>query len=108
MKTLKFRKKLAEQILGGEKTSTMRLFDDKNLSEGDEISLIIWETGKQFAIAKIKRVIEKSFNELNKNDLEGHEKFNSEKEMYETYSRYYNKPIDKFTNVKIIQFKLIK
>ena len=108
MKTLKFRKELADQILDGKKTSTWRLFDDKNLSNGDEISLIIWETGEQFAVAKIIDVIEKSFNELNEKDFEGHEKFNSKEQMYKNYSKFYNKQINQFTKLKIIKFKLIK
>jgi len=35
MKTLKFTPHLVEQILAGTKTSTWRLFDDKNIMGGD-------------------------------------------------------------------------
>ena len=106
IKIIKFRKRLVKQILKKEKTSTWRLFDDKNFSEGDNISLVEWENGKEFAIAKIEKVIEKRFDELKFNDFVGHEKFKSDKEMYRTFSKYYKKEVGPKTKVKIIQFKL--
>jgi len=48
MKTLKFRKELAKLIRDGTKSATWRLFDDKNLSVGDEVDFIVWETGERF------------------------------------------------------------
>jgi hypothetical protein len=66
MKTLKFRKTLSELILKGEKTATWRLFDDKNLKEGDEIVLVGGRLAKNLqreiyniTREKIKRVEEK-------------------------------------------------
>ena len=59
MKTLKFREILARQILSGEKNSTWRFFDEKNLSKGDEVSLLVWENKKEFAKARIFSVEEK-------------------------------------------------
>ena len=41
MKTLKFKQCLVDQILRGEKTSTWRLFDDKDLNIGEKIEDII-------------------------------------------------------------------
>lgn len=108
MKTLKFRKVLSELILSGEKTNTWRLFDDKDLSEGDVVSFLVWETGEEFAKARLIEVIEKKFGELIEEDFEGHEKFNSEKEKYETYSLYYEQKVDENTSVKIIRFELIE
>ncbi len=107
MKTLKFREKLSKLILNGGKTNTWRLFDDKELSKGDKVSFLIWENKKEFAKAMLIEVEEKKLNELTDKDWEGHEKFSSEKEMYETYSKYYKKPVNKDTSVKIIHFKLI-
>ena len=107
MKTLKFRKNLSELILKNEKTSTWRLFDDKDLKEGDIVQFLVWETKEEFANAKIVNVIEKRFKELEEKDLEGHEKFNSKSEMYATYSKYYNKNVDENTIVKIIKFEII-
>lgn len=107
MKTLKFRKNLSELILKYEKTTTWRIFDDKDIKEGDIIQFLIWETKEIFANAKIVNVVEKKFKDLNEQDLDGHEKFESKDEMYATYTTYYNKTVDENTLVKIIKFELI-
>lgn len=108
IKTLKFRKKLSKLILDGRKNTTWRLFDDKDLSIGDEISFVVWETEEEFEKVKITDIKETTFGKLTDDDWEGHEKFESEKEMYETYSKYYNRVVDKNSPVKVIKFKLIK
>tara|TARA_Y100000034_G_C6664819_1_gene291594 strand:+ start:163 stop:486 length:324 start_codon:yes stop_codon:yes gene_type:complete len=107
MKTLKFREKLSEKILSGEKTSTWRLFDDKNLQQDEIVSFLVWETKEEFAKAKLVDVKETNLGELTEEDWEGHEKFNSEEQMYQTYSKYYLQEVTKDTIVKIIKFKLI-
>jgi len=106
MKTLKFRKILSELILTGEKDTTWRLFDDKNLSAGDIVSYLVWETKEEFAKVKITSVKETTFGELTGEDWNGHEKFSSDKEMYKTYSKYYNRQVDKNSPVKIIKFEI--
>lgn len=108
MKTLKFRKQLSELILKKEKTTTWRIFDDKDIKEGDVIQFLVWETKEVFANARIIDVVEKKFKNLDEQDLEGHEKFTSKDEMYTTYSTYYNKKVDENTVVKIIKFELIE
>lgn len=40
MKTLKFRDRLAQLVLSGEKYVTFRIFDDKDLQVGDELLLL--------------------------------------------------------------------
>ncbi len=107
MKTLKFRKELSKLILRNEKTTTWRIFDDKDIKKGDVMQFLVWETKEVFANAKIINVIEKKFKDLNEQDLDGHEKFASKEEMYATYSTYYNKTVDENTLVKIIKFELI-
>lgn len=104
MKTLKFMPHLAEMILDGEKTSTWRLFDDKDLSEGDELSLVNKETGKEFAKAVIIKVEEKKLKDLKDEDYDGHEKFESTEKMYETYRTYYGDKVGPDTIVKMIDF----
>jgi hypothetical protein len=107
MKTLKFRKVLSELILKGEKNTTWRLYDDKDLSTGDIISFLVWETLKEFAKVKLISVNETSFGELTDEDWEGHEKFQSDDEMYKTYSKYYSRKVTKDSPVKIIKFEFI-
>ena len=46
MKVLKFREYLVPLVLSGEKDSTWRLFDDKDLSVGDEIELQVFVSNK--------------------------------------------------------------
>ncbi len=107
MKILKFRKSLSELILRGEKTTTWRIFDDKDIQVGDELSCLVWESKEEFAKVNVVSVREVAFKDLTKEDLEGHEKFSNDKEMYDTYSEYYNQPVTEDTIVKIIKFELI-
>jgi hypothetical protein len=107
MKTVKFRPHLIPIVLSGEKTSTWRLFDDKDLKEGDELSLLNWETKEEFARAIITKVEEKKLKDLEESDFEGHEKFESEEKMYETYRKYYGDKVTPDTIVKMVDFKLL-
>lgn len=107
MKTVKFMPHLAEMVLRGEKTSTWRLFDDKDLSVGDELSLVNKETLKEFAKAKITKVEEKKLKDLKDEDFVGHERFESEEQMYKTYRSYYGDNVGPDTMVKMIDFELV-
>lgn len=107
IKTLKFRPHLCAMILRGEKTTTWRLFDDKDIHSGDSLSLIHYETKEEFAKAIAIGVWEKSFGQITEEELDGHEKFSSKEEMYETYSKYYGRTVDDDTIVKIIRFRLL-
>jgi hypothetical protein len=107
MKRLNFQSNLVPLVLSGQKNSTWRLFDDKGLSEGDEIELK--EFGKEvFAEAKITKVVEKSFKELDADDKKGHESYTDDEEMYSTYSNYYQIEVGPDTNLKIVWFELTK
>lgn len=108
MKQVKFREFLSKLILSGEKNVTWRLFDDKNISKADELSLLIWETGEEFAKALVTDVTVKTFAELTEEDWSGHERFSTDEEMYATYTLYYKQPVDGDTPVKMIKFSLIK
>ena len=105
-KTIKFRDLLVELVQKGEKDSTWRLFDDKDLQVGDEVDLINWNTGEKFADAVLTEVREKQLNKLEPLDFEGHEKFESEEAMYEAYRTYYGDRVTPDTMVKIIRFKM--
>jgi len=108
MKTLKFASPLVPKILSGEKTSTWRLFDDKNLQKGDELIFIEKETGKEFIKAIIISVSEQKFNDLTDIDLQGHERFESDEKMYEAYKKYYKLEVTPDTVLKVIHFQLHK
>lgn len=107
MKTLKFKYFKAKMILEGEKYSSMRLFDDKNIQTGDELDLINSDNGEKFARARVTAVIEKKMDKIKEKDLEGHEKFASQDEMLKMFQKYYGDEVNLDTIVKIVQFKLI-
>ncbi len=106
MKTLKFKPHLVPLILSGEKDSTWRLFDDKDLKEGDELQFINSKTDDVFGIAVILSTREKKLEDLNDLDFEGHEKFESQERMYEAYRNYYGDLVAPESIVKIIKFTL--
>jgi hypothetical protein len=105
MKTIKFRPALAQLIIEGKKTTTWRLFDDKDLQAGDVVELVNWETKEVFGHAVIAEVDEKKIKDLDDRDWEGHERFSSDEEMYDAYREYYpGKDIGPNTLVKILHF----
>ncbi len=108
MKELKFQPHLAEMIRNREKWLTWRLFDDKDLSEGDKVQFIDKKDEKIFAEAILTKVWMKPFGEFGDKEFDGHEKFSTEEERYETYSRYYGRDVDKDTPVKMAIFKIEK
>ncbi len=107
MKTVKFTQVLADLILKGEKTSTWRLFDDKDLQIGDKLVFQVKETGVDFANAEILSVREKKLGDITEDDQTGHEPFISQEEMLNTYKKYYGDKVTLDTIVKIIDFKVV-
>lgn len=106
MKKLRFAEPLPRLILIGKKDTAWRIDDEKKISCGDELSLCRTDE-TEFARALVIWTKETTFEELTEEDYIGHEKFSSEKEMYETYSRYYGMPVSQKTKVKVIKFKLL-
>ncbi len=107
MKMLGFRHHLAEQVIAGTKTVTWRLYDDKDLQVGDELSFIDSETKHIFAKAVIVSLREKKLGDVNDVDYVGHETFADNDEMIKTYREYYGDRVNRETMVKIIEFKLL-
>jgi len=111
MKTLKFDHELAQEILKGKKTSTWRLFDDKDLSVDDQVKVIdkvnpdAPETWQVIGMGKVIEVVEKHLGDITPQDMEGHEDFSSKEEMLRTYKQYYGDRVKFETPVKIIYFK---
>lgn len=107
MKNVKFRDYLVPLVLSGEKTATWRLFDDKSLKAGDLVEFKEFGKEESFAKAKITQVIAKKFGDLSPEDKSGHEDYESDEEMYKTFSGYYNTEVNADTELKIIHFKLV-
>lgn len=111
MKTLKFDHNLAQQILQGKKSSTWRLYDDKDLSVDDQIKIIDKvdpvspETWQVIGIGKVKEVVEKHLGDITEQDMAGHETFKSKDAMLTAYRQYYGSRVDWDTTVKIVNFE---
>lgn len=110
MKKLKLDHELAELVVKGEKWSTWRLFDDKDLSVNDEVELIDKvdpenpETWRPIGTARITKVIEKRLGDIDEHDMDGHEKFTSRRAMLRTYQTYYGPNVTLATPVKMVYF----
>lgn len=114
MKALKFNHDLAQQILEGRKTTTFRIFDDKDISVNDEIELIDKvdsdhpETWKVVGVVRVEEVIQKRLGNLDAGDMEGHEPYRSKDEMLKTFQRFYGKRVTTDTPIKIVRFSLLR
>ncbi len=107
MKTLKFDDSLASRILSGTKTTTWRMFDEKDLKTGDTVQLVNSDSGMVFGIARITDIFKKQFGDITANDFTGHESYKTVDEMYDTYRGYYGDRINRDTEVKIIHLELV-
>lgn len=108
IKTLKFKNHLINKILDGFRSSTWRLFDDKNLQIGDELHFLSSDTGKKFAKARIEAIKIKKMGELQEADFEGHEKYKDQDDMLKHYRGYYGDKVTLDTEVKMIKFRLMR
>jgi hypothetical protein len=108
MKRMGFSAELAELVSSDAKTKTWRLFDDKDLQAGDRVEFVNSSTQEVFARAELVSVQTKTFRELSPDDWDGHENYQSDKEMYQTYSGYYDRAVGPDTELKVIDFRLIK
>ena len=108
MKILKFAPKLVPLVLSGEKTSTWRMFHEKDFIVGDEVSFV--GGGQEFVKAIITTVREKRLGDITSEDEinDGHERFDSDEERLETYKGYYGDRVTSDTVVKMMTFKLLK
>lgn len=109
MKALKFAPDLVRLIRDGKKTSTWRLFDDKDLCEGDEVELVNAGTGEIFAEAKLGVIREKPLSAITDADYEeGHERYDSVDELLASFRGYYGDRVTLDALVKIVPFQVTK
>lgn len=112
MKTIKLDHELADLVRKGEKTSTWRIYDDKNLSVNDEVEFVDKvqkddpSTWKVFANGVIDTIIEKRLGAITDDDYDGHERFENKEVMIQTYQKYYGPEVNQNTPVKMIHFTL--
>jgi ribonuclease HI len=110
MKTLKLDHQLANEVKSGKRTTTWRLFDDKDLSVDDRVVLIdkvnprehnSWQA---FGEATINKVVEKHLGEISKSDYGASEPHIATEDMLAGFQRYYGDSVSLKTPVKIIHF----
>lgn len=106
-KVLKFTPYLANLIRLGKKTTTFRLFDDKNLNLGDKLILAEKDNFevKNFAKAEITEIFYKTLETLDFNDFIGHEPVEN---LLEYYSNFYGEKVNWQSEVKVIRFRILK
>src|SRR5690349_3052111 len=110
MKTLKLDHAPAQEVLAGSKTSTWRLYDDKELSVNDDVRLIDKvnpadpDTWKVIGTAHIVSIVQKRLGDVGRDDYEKHEAFTDHWQMLQTYRKYYGPQVDNDTVIKIIRF----
>jgi hypothetical protein len=113
-KQLKFEHQLAINIVKGEKSSTFRFFDDKNIRVGDVVQ-VIDKVEKANPVtwliigeAHVQQVIEKRLCDVAGDDWLGHEPYANLQDFIDTHTQYYKQPIMPETPIKIIQFTFTK
>lgn len=110
MKYVKVSHKIAKLILEGEKSSTWRINDEKNISVDDEISIIDkvepkdQSTWQIIGTGRVSSVIQKRLKDIKNHDLGPGEEFESHDEMLNTFRDYYGPDVHDNTAVKIINF----
>jgi hypothetical protein len=111
-----FSEPLPTLILSGKKTTTWRIdepvpvkraSDTDRIKVGDSLSLC-YNSREEFVKAITTKVNHTIFSKLTDEDLSEHEKFNSKKEMYKQFEKYYKIKVNDNTKVVVIKFKLLK
>jgi ribonuclease HI len=111
VKTLKFDHESAQDVLGGKKTATWRLFDDKDLSVNDRIRIIDkakpndTKSWRVIGEAQVNEVVEKKLGDVTDKDMAGHEVYHSKDEMLAVYRQRYGDRVRLDDPVKIVYFK---
>ncbi|MBP9759974.1 MAG: hypothetical protein KBD24_01240 [Candidatus Pacebacteria bacterium] len=106
MKTIKFAPHLIAQLRDGTKTTTWRLFDDKDLSVGDIVSLVDKESLTEVGTAFVARIVSKSLKEITDEELAEHG-YADVDDMYHNLHTYYGDRVTPEAEVKMLTFDQI-
>lgn len=111
MKQLKFSHQYAQAIVRGEKTSTFRVNDDKDIVVGDRVQLVdkvdtdhprTWLIPGELVVTAVEDCLLRDLSRAQKMRAES---FDNLEEMIHTFRRFYGEHIDEATLVKIITFQ---
>jgi len=112
MKSLKLDHDIAERVRLGEVTATWRLYDDKDLSVNDQVTLIDKvdpknpATWKSVGTAHIDTVIQKRLRDLGEADYNGVGLNGAVSDALSSLRTYYGPQVDLGTPVKIVRFTI--
>lgn len=106
MKRLKFKSSLIPLVLGGTKTATWRMKDDKDLAAGDAMIFVDASTGQDFARAELTDVKLTSIHDFTNEDREGNVDFSSKEELLADFQRTYDDDVTIDTPMKIVRFQV--
>lgn len=113
MKTLKLDHQLVQAIRAGEKTSTWRMYDDKDLSVNDQVELIDKveparpETWRPFGNARINQVVQKRLADVDAGDYASYGPYESIEQRIKKFRGYYGSQVDGDTPIKLVHFVLL-
>lgn len=113
MKTLKFEHEAARLIETGKKVSTWRLYDDKDLSVGDDFKVVDkvspsdTNSWRIIGDGKITQIIEKRLADLSEHEINTEQGFKSKDEILKAYRGYYGERVSLETPVKIVTFNFL-
>lgn len=113
MKTLKFDHELAELVRKRRKTSTWRVFDDKDIRVNDHLSFIDkvdpkdTSTWIEFGDAVVTAVYEKRIDDLLPEDYDETHQYDSRETLISALRSFYGESVQGDTPVKIIHFSLL-
>lgn len=108
IKKLHFNSHVIPLIMSGQKNTTWRLWDDKDLSENDIVDCMESGSNKKFTQAQLVKIDQKTLGDLNTDDKLGYEEFKNDQDMYSKFKKYYKKDVGPKTKVKVITFKIIE
>lgn len=111
MKTLKLNHRLAKAIASNGKTSTWRLFDEKNIAVNDVVLAIDKlkpkdrSTWQVFGKLTINKIVEKRLRDVSESDYDDYDRYYSLEQMLGVFRGYYRgKTVSPDTPVKILYF----
>ncbi len=113
MKLVKVSHKIAQLISSGQKNSTWRINDEKNISIDDKIGIVdkvdpeSTNTWMIIGWGRVNQVLQKRLSDIKPGDLGTGEDFSSPEKMLKTFRKYYGQDINDNTSVKIITFDFI-
>ncbi len=110
MKTLKIDHESAQLIVGGQKTTTWRVNDDKDLHVNDVVLIIdkvkpvepdSWQV---IGEALLNEVLEKRIGDITPDDLTGHKEYSTKESILQASRNFYGPSVDEHTPIKFLSF----